>query len=207
MNWPTKYYIFVLILAVIIAAALRLPWLGQRPMHGDEAVQAFKFGELLEKNSYRYNHNDYHGPTLNYFTLIPAWLGGINTFKDLNELTLRIVPVFFGLLLIVMPLLLIDGLGRSATIIAMVMTAISPAYVFYSRYYIHEMLLVCFTFGAIACGWRYMQSKNIMWALLTGIFLGLMHATKETSIIAFGSMLLALLLTLLIQLRQTNIAK
>ena len=41
-----------------------------------------------------------------------------------------------------------------------------------------------------------------MWALFTGIFLGFMHATKETCIIAFGSMLLALLLTLLIQRRQ-----
>jgi uncharacterized protein (TIGR03663 family) len=207
MNWPTKYCIFVLILAVMIAAvALRLPRLGQRPMHGDEAVHAVRFGELLEKNSYRYNPNEYHGPTLNYFTLIPAWLSGIDKFKDLNEFTLRIVPVFFGLLLVLMPLLLIDGLGRSATIIAMVMTAISPAYVFYSRYYIHEMLLVCFTFGVVACGWCYMQSKNIAWALLTGIFLGLMHATKETSIIAFASILSALLLTLLIQRRQTNIS-
>jgi uncharacterized protein (TIGR03663 family) len=105
-----------------------------------------------------------------------------------------------------MPLLLLRGLGWSATIIAMIMTAISPAYVFYSRYYIHEILLVCFTFGVITCGWRYVQSKNIAWVLLTGIFLGLMHATKETSIIAFNSMLLALLLTLLIQHRQMSIS-
>jgi uncharacterized protein (TIGR03663 family) len=194
MNWPKKYY--VLVLAVMIAAVvLRLPRLQQRPMHSDEAVHAVRFGELLEKNFYRYNPNEYHGPTLNYFTLIPAWLSGIHKFKDLNEFTLRIVPVFFGLLLVLMPLLLLRGLGRPATIIAIVMTAISPAFVFYSRYYIHEMLLVCFTFGAIACGWRYTQSKNIAWALLTGIFLGLMHATKETCIIAFASMLLALLLT------------
>ena len=106
MNWPKKCCIFVL--AVMIAAvALRLPRLGQRPMHGDEAVHAVKFGELLEKNFYRYNPDDYHGPTLNYFTLIPAWLSGIHKFKDLNEFTLRIVPVFFGLLLVLMPLLLL----------------------------------------------------------------------------------------------------
>ncbi len=189
----------ILILAVtIIAVALRLPRLRQRPMHGDEAIHAVKFGELLEKNSYRYNPDEYHGPTLNYFTLIPAWLSGVHKFKDLSEFNLRIVPVFFGLLLVLMPLLLVDGLGRSATIIAVVMTAISPAFVFYSRYYIHEMLLVCFTFAIIIFGWRYTQSKNIAWALLTGIFLGLMHATKETCIIAFASMLLALLLTLLL---------
>lgn len=205
MNWPKKCCILVLA-AMIAAVALRLPRLQQRPMHGDEAIHAVKFGELLEKNFYQYNPDEYHGPTLNYFTLIPAWLSGIHKFKNLSEFTLRIVPVFFGLLLVLMLLLLVDGLGRSATIIAIVMTAISPAFVFYSRYYIQEMLLVCFTFGVIACGWRYTQSKNTKWALLTGVFLGLCHATKETSIVAFASMLLALLLTLLMQHRQESIS-
>lgn len=205
-KWSTTCCILILAVT-IIAVALRLPRLQQRPMHGDEAVHAVKFGELLEKNFYQYNPDEYHGPTLNYFTLIPAWLSGIHKFRDLSEFTLRIVPIFFGLLLVLMPLMLVDGLGRSATIIATVMTAISPAFVFYSRYYIHEILLVCFTFGVITCAWRYTQSKNIGWALLTGIFLGLMHATKETCIIAFGSMLLALLLTLLLQRRQCGTVK
>jgi len=205
MKWPKKC--FVLILAATIAAiALRLPQLEQRPMHGDEAVHALKFGELLEKKSYRYNPREYHGPTLNYLTLIPAWLSSAGKLTEVSEFTLRIVPVFFGVLLVLMPLLLVDGLGWPATIVAMVFAAISPAMVFYSRYYIHEMLLVCFTFGVIACGYRYTQSKNIKWALLTGIFLGLMYATKETCIIAFGSMLLALSLTLIMQRQQEGIS-
>ena len=195
----------VLILAATIAGiALRLPQLKQRPMHGDEAVHAFKFGELLEKGSYRYDPNEYHGPTLNYLTMIAAWASHTQKFADLSETTLRIVPVFFGVLLVLLLLLMADGLGRASAVCAAVLTAISPAMVFYSRYYIQEMLLVCFTFGIIACGYRYTQSKSIKWALLAGIFLGLMHATKETCIIAFGSMLLALLLTLLIRGRQNG---
>jgi uncharacterized protein (TIGR03663 family) len=87
-------------------------------------------------------------------------------------------------------------MGMAATVYAGVLTAVSAAMVFYSRYYIQEMLLVCFTFGAIVSGYRYTQSRNIAWALLTGAFLGLMHATKETCIIAFGAMFLAVLLTL-----------
>ncbi|GAG85300.1 unnamed protein product, partial [marine sediment metagenome] len=94
------------------------------------------------------------------------------------------------------------GLGRPAVVVAALLTAISPAMVFYSRYYIQEVLLVCFTFGAIISGYRYTQSKNIKWAIFAGISLGLMHATKETSVIAFGSMLLALLLTLVMQRRR-----
>lgn len=190
----------VLILAAtIVALALRLPRLAQRPMHGDEAVHAFKFGDLLEEGIYEYDPDEYHGPTLNYLTLIPAWMMCAETLTQVSEFTLRIVPVFFGVLLVLLLLLMVDGLGSGAAVYAAVLTAISPAMVFYSRYYIQEMLLVCFTFGVIVFGYRYTRNRSIVWALLTGIFLGLMHATKETCIIAFGSMLLALLLMLLMQ--------
>jgi len=189
----------LLILAATIAAvALRLPRLEERPMHTDEAVHADKFGSLLEKGYYRYDPNEYHGPTLNYLTLIPAWLSSAEKLTEMREFTLRIVPVFFGVLLVLLILMLVDGLGWAA-VCAAALTATSPAMVFYSRYYIQEVLLVCFTFGIIACAYRYIKSKRIVWALTTGIFLGLCHATKETSIITFASMLLALLLVLLMR--------
>jgi uncharacterized protein (TIGR03663 family) len=192
----TKKGCVLILAATVIALAIRLPRLQQRPMHGDEAVHAIKFGELLEQGVYTYDPNEYHGPTLNYFTLIPAWLTGVRTLAQATEFTLRIVPVFFGVCLVLLLLLVIDGMGTAAAVYAGILTAISSAMVFYSRYYIQEMLLVCFTFGAIVCGYRYTQSKSVAWAMLTGIFLGLMHATKETSIIVFGAMFLALLLTL-----------
>ncbi len=201
MKWSKKCYGLILLVA-LVALALRLPRLSQRPMHGDEAVNAVKFGQLLEEDFYRYDPHEFHGPTLNYLTLIPAWLTSAQNFSQISEFTLRIVPVFFGLLLVLMPLLLARGLGKSVVILAAAFTAVSPAMVFYSRYYIHEMLLVCFTFGAIASGYRYTQNKHIGWAIFTGLFLGLMHATKETCTIAFASMLLALLLTARIRQRR-----
>ncbi len=200
----TKRYLIVILAVAGAALALRLPRLQLRPMHGDEAVHAYKFGELLKDGYYRYDPHEYHGPTLHYFTLIPAWLTGRDTYASLTEFTLRIVPVFFGLALVLMPLLLVKGIGRNAAVIAAALTAVSPAFVFYSRYYVHEMLLVCFTFGSIACGYRYAGSRKMVWAVLAGAFLGLMHATKETFIIAVGSMLLALFLTLLLQRRNAG---
>jgi len=196
-NKSKRYFVFILA-ATVVALILRLPLLQLRPMHGDEAVHAYKLGDLLEGHSYTYDPNEYHGPTLNYLTLIPARLGCAKNLTQINEFTLRIVPVFFGVLLIVLLLLIADALGTTAVFFAAILIAISPAMVFYSRYYIQEMLLVCFTFGAIACGYRYTRSKNIIWILLTGLFLGLMHATKETCIIAYGSMAVSLLLTLLV---------
>ena len=202
-KWSKKCFL-LLLAATIAAIALRLPRLEQRPMHGDEAIHAFRFGKLLEEGVYTYDPNEYHGPTLNYLTLVPARLSSSGKLTEVGEFTLRIVPVFFGVLLVLLLLLMVDGLGPNAVVCAAVLTAISPAMVFYSRYYIQEMLLVCFTFAGITCGYRYTRSRSIKWALLTGIFLGLCHATKETSIIVFGSMLLALLLMLLVRRRQDD---
>ncbi|MFQ6035252.1 MAG: flippase activity-associated protein Agl23, partial [Sedimentisphaerales bacterium] len=185
----------LIVVTAIVALALRLPRLQQRPMHTDEAVHAIKFGELLEQGRYTYNPYEFHGPTLNYLTLIPAWLSSTGKLTEVSEFTLRIVPVFFGVLLVLLLLFMVDGLGSVASAYAAVLTAISPVMVFYSRYYIQETLLVCFTFGTIAFGYRYTQTRDIIWVILCGACLGLMHATKETSIIAFGSMFLAVLLT------------
>ncbi|MBW8001965.1 MAG: TIGR03663 family protein [Planctomycetes bacterium] len=193
----------IIVLAIVVAAVfLRLPKLEMRPMHTDEAVHAIKFGQLLEDGQYRYDRNEYHGPTLNYLTLIPAWLGSDENLNDIDEFTVRIIPVVCGVLLVLLPLLLVDGIGFPAAVWIMAFTAMSPAFVFYSRYYIQEMLLVCFTFAAIAFGFRYTQNKNFKWALLTGISVGLMHATKETCIIAFGSFVLAWVFTYLLGRRE-----
>ncbi len=166
-------------------------------MHTDEAVHAIRFGELLENHSYQYNPFEYHGPILLYSTLIPAWLSGAHTLTDVTEVTLRLVPVLFGIGLILLLLLFNKGLDARIIIFAALFTAMSPAFVFYSRYYIMEMLLVFFSLGAIISGYRFLKTRFWGWALLTGLFIGLMHTTKETCILAWAAMGVALVLTLL----------
>jgi len=173
-------------------------------MHTDESVHAIKFGMLLEENQYRYDPQEYHGPTLNYFTLIPALTLSQKKLMEIDESTLRIVPVFFGMLLVLGLLPLIRGLSRPVVFFAGLFLAISPAMVFYSRYYIQEMLLVSFSCGVFVSAYRYIKRKNPVWAFSTGLFLGLMHATKETGIIVFGAMLLALYLTGILHNRQNE---
>jgi uncharacterized protein (TIGR03663 family) len=170
-------------------------------MHTDESVHAIKFGRLLEENEYRYDPQEYHGPTLNYFTLIPALTASPKKLFEIDENTLRIVPVFFGMLLILGLLLLKSGLGRPVVLFSSLFLAVSPAMVFYSRYYIQEMLLVFFSFGVLISGYRYLKSKNPKWAFATGVFLGLMFATKETSILVLGAVILALYLTVILDNR------
>ena len=182
-------------LIFLIAAGMRLPHLSLRPMHTDEAVHAVKFGALLENGSYQYDPVEYHGPTLYFFTWILAKTTGQDSLQDVTDSTLRMVPVLFGILLIGFTFWLVPGLGWPAILTAGLLTALSPAFVFYSRYYIQEILLVCFTTGWITSSYRYLTSEKWGWIILSGIFFGLMHATKETSIItwwAAGSALLIL---------------
>lgn len=87
--------------------------------------------------------------------------------------------------------------GRStwAMLVAATLAAVSPAFVYFSRYYIQEVLLVCFSMGLIGCGWRYLRRPHWAWAAGAGLCLGCMHATKETCLIAWGCMGLGLLAT------------
>ncbi len=194
-------FAFLFFLILLIALMLRLPQLAQRPMHTDEAVHAIKFGALLEKDEYHYDRHEYHGPTLNYFTLIPAWLTGKTVLADTTEALFRVVPLLFGLLLIGIAVFLVRTMGWPAVLLSSLLAAISPAMVYYSRYYIQEMLLVCFSFGVMTSGWLYFQKKRIVYAIGLGIFLGLCHATKETCILNFAAMALSLLVIYWFQLK------
>jgi len=148
-----------LLLAVAGALALRLPQLDARPLHNDEAVNALKVSELWRHGHYRYDPDEFHGPTLYYGSLPFLWLGEARHPDQLNETILRLAPVTFGTALILLLLLFADGLGRQATLWAAIFIAISPAMVFYSRYFIHEMWLVFFTALTLGAGWRYSQTK------------------------------------------------
>src|SRR5688572_13573802 len=214
-----------LLLIIGVAIALRIPQLDTRPLHNDEAVNAVKVAELWQHGRYRYDPDEYHGPALHYATVPFIAASGAGNPDELGNATLRIAPVVFGIGLILLLLLFADGLGIHAIAWAAIFTAVSPAMVFYSRYFIHEMLLVFFTALTLGAGWRYVQTRWAArhgraalssargepstslaasrraedslalpaagWAVLVGVGLGLMFATKETFVLTLAAMGLA----------------
>jgi uncharacterized protein (TIGR03663 family) len=183
----------IIVLMASITLALWSLGLDQRPMHNDEAVNAIKFGQLWEQGGYKYDPNEHHGPSLIYATFALSRLSGApQAFDQFTESRLRWTTLIFGVGLILLLPLVADGLGRNATLWAALFTATSAGMVFYSSYYIHEVLLVFFSFLGLAAGWRYWRSRNIGWALIAGASVGLMHATKETFVINLVAVALAL---------------
>ena len=155
-----RWSALAVLLAIAGALALRVPKLDTRPLHNDEAVNAVKVSELWQEGRYAYDPDEFHGPTLHYATLPFLWLSGARNSDELADATLRLAPVVSGVGLIVLLLLLADGLGREAVAWAAIFTAVSPAMVFYSRYFIHEMLLLFFTALTMGAGWRYVQARS-----------------------------------------------
>lgn len=178
--------------AVLGALFFRVVGLDLRPMHHDEANQAVKFGELLERGHYRYDPEDHHGPSLYYLSLPGARAANEKSLAELRETTLRLVPALFGAGIVVLLLLFAGGLSRGASLAAAALAAVSPAMTYYSRFYIQETLLVFFMAGLVAAGWRYFRTRSGWWALAAGVCAGMMFATKETSLILFGALAAAL---------------
>ena len=199
------WWLAVLLVAVG-ALAFRLPRLDQRPMHGDEANQAVRTGMLLDTGVYRYDPNDHHGPSL-YFAALPFCRATAATFTETTEWNYRLVPVAFA----VLTLLLMTGLvgrddagiftNRCGLFVALLLTAVSPVMVYYSRFFIQETMFVSFLTGLLLCAVRYVRWRSEMscgraglagrrsaaWAIGFGAFAGLAAATKETVVLSIAA--------------------
>jgi uncharacterized protein (TIGR03663 family) len=157
-------------------------------MHADEAIHADKLGTLLEGGGYAYDPAEYHGPTLYYLTAVSARLQGVRRYVDVDEAALRSVPAAVGTLLVAAHVLARPALGTVGAAFAALFCALSPAMVFYGRYYIHEVLLVAWSFGALASVCLYLRRPSAGAALAAGASAGLMLATKETAPIALAAL-------------------
>jgi len=182
---------------MLVAIIGRTYQLDKRPMHLDEAVHAIKFIDLLENGNYRYDPHEYHGPTLYYLSLPVAWLRGQTSGAELTETTLRFVSILASILFFI-PLFFMGKITKGHTPVAAALAiAISPIAFYYSRYYIHEILLTGFMFAFIVSAWRYTINHKWGWAFTAGLFLGLAFATKETITIAITAIAVAFVSTTL----------
>lgn len=185
--WP-------LALIALGACWLRVHDLSRRPMHADEANQAVKLGELLDRGSYAFDPRDHHGPTLYYAAVPIAWLRGEASLAELTETTVRLVPAVAGTAAVVLLAFVAWPLGRWPAFVAAAFLALSPPAVYYSRYFIQETLLVTSTLAAVVCAQRWRTTARLPWAAAAGAMVGLMQATKASAplfVLAIGIALLA----------------
>lgn len=192
VNAPSpKIHWAIFVAIALLAFLIRLPSLGERPMHTDEAVNAFITGELLVGNTYKYDPQDRHGPVLYLLAKPVAQFTGAKFFADLSESQLRLSTVIAGSVLVLLFGFGVRQFGFLTCVVAAMFFAVAPLPVYYSRYFIHETLFVAATLGLLLC---LGSGREKAWlALLTGVCAALMLACKETAIIPFFALALALL--------------
>jgi len=168
---------------IVLAASLRFYDLGSRPVHADEATGARITARMMETDDYRFDPKHYHGPTLGLAGGAFAKIAGSTGWRDLQITPLRAVTSAAGLVLVMVPLFGRRRFGDGPALAAALFLATSPMLVYFSRMYIHEMLL------ALCGGLALWQATGSRFRWLAGLWVGLMFATKETfaiSMMAWG---------------------
>lgn len=177
-------FLILVLLGLGLGFFYRLPGLERRPMHADEAILGVKLADYWQSGHFNYDPKDFHGPGLHQTTIAWGRLTGWETDPAAwTEQDLRFVVVLTGLGVMLSVFLFADALGRLGTALALMMTAVSPMMVYYSRYFIMEMQLTLLMALTLGCFWRHSQGGGRLWLVLGGMALGFAHATKETFII------------------------
>jgi uncharacterized protein (TIGR03663 family) len=198
---PYRVWVISSIVIVSIALFLRLYNLTLVPLHHDEGVNGNFLVRLVREGFYHYDPENYHGPSLYYFTAVIGWvirfLFGVDAQNKygLNTVTIRLVTALFGIATILLVLSLRKRLGTIGSLAAAALLAISPGAVYLSRYFIHETLFVFFAVGIVVASLRYFEDGHPIYLILAAASTALLFATKETFIINAPVLLLALIST------------
>jgi uncharacterized protein (TIGR03663 family) len=184
-NPPPKIRWAIFIGIALLALAVRLPQLGGRPMHTDESINAYITGGLLAGEKYQYDPKDRHGPALYALAEPLARLAGAHNLAELTESELRITPVLAGAATVLLFGAAVEMFGFIACVTAALLFAFGSLPVYYSRYFIHETLFTGATLGLILSGWRMLNTHSASSAVATGFCAALMLACKETAVIHF----------------------
>jgi uncharacterized protein (TIGR03663 family) len=184
-NPPPKVRWTVFAVLALLAFAVRLPQLGERPMHTDESINAYITGDVLRGNAFHYDPRDRHGPALFLMAEPIVRLQGAKTFADLTETQLRLVPVLTGTFMVLLFGAAVEMFGFAVCVVAALLFAFGPLPLYYNRYFIHETLFVTATLGMILSLWRALETNSVSSAALAGFCAAMMLATKETCVIHF----------------------
>ncbi len=184
-RWPAFF------LVALTGLTVRLPQLDARPMHTDEAVNAYIVGQLLAGERFTYDPQDRHGPALEALALPLARMQGARSFSDLTESELRLTSVVAGTITILLFGAAAEMFGFMPSLLAALLFALAPLPVYYDRYFIHESLFCAATFAVILSGWRACRTNFVRQAALAGACVAWMFACKETAILHLFAMVAA----------------
>jgi len=163
-------------LLVVAALALRFVDLGDRPFHHDESQDAYFSYTFWKDGGYEYDPL-LHGPLRFYLTAVMYTLFGASDF------TARLAPALMGTLMVPLPYLLRNQIGRVAAFTAALMLAVGPSYLYFSRFAREDIYVAAITLALLVAVFRFLDRPRRHHPAIIGALLALSFATKETTFI------------------------
>jgi len=173
-------------LILALAAFLRFLLLGIKPPHFDEGINGWFVDQVMKNGFYRYDPTNYHGPLHFYVLLLFESLFGRNVWA------LRLPVVLVSIACVWLAMKFEPLVGRNVSRIAALAMAVSPGFVFYGRYAIHEVWLQFFSMMFILGLLGLWRRGTLTYLWYGGMGLTGMILTKETYAIHLACALLAI---------------
>ena len=173
-------------IAIILVATVLRVWLIEiKPPHFDEGVNGWFADQMAATGYYHYDPANYHGPLHFYAVFLSQALFGRHIWA------LRLPAILAGLLCVMSILKFRDFFGSSVARLSALAIAVSPGFVFYGRYSIHESWMVLFSilflWGILGL-WQTGSRRHFFTTVLAAAGLVL---TKETYLLHIGCYFLA----------------
>ena len=175
----------------MVSLLSRFYLLDHNPIHADEATGASILAQRLEQGHYQFNPQHFHGPLLSACAAQVAILFQENTWLDLQLKTIRVMPALCGLGMTMLPFFYRKLLGNRCSLLASTLLISSPLISYYNRLYIHESLLATLALWGTLQLISYLQKPSKPKAIILGILIGLMFATKASFIFIVSGWMLA----------------
>ena len=203
--WQWTPFVVIMLLGTI----LRFWGLGDKPLHHDESLHAYFSLQLMHNlenwqscfnraiSCYKYDpllHGPFQFHAIAFMYRVSQLLGAPD--HGVNTTTVRLAAAILGSVIVGLPYLLRDYLGRSGALLACLLLAISPGMVYYSRFAREDIYMACFTLLLVVAIGRYIRDRKGAWLVVAAVAFVLSYATKEAtflSVAVFGSFFVAVL--------------
>jgi uncharacterized protein (TIGR03663 family) len=195
------YLVFILIM--LLAFFLRLYHLDERVFHHDEAAVGYYTYKLFNDGVYSYDPS-FHGPFMYHVTSEMYRRIGDTIYAS------RLLPAILGASMIFLLIPLRRYLGNTGTVMAAFFLALSPSFLYYSRFYREDIFISFFTLLALVCAVKYAEAyaqdrrsvcgsnlysiERIFYLAIGGIAISSMAALKENAYIILALISLFLFL-------------
>lgn len=168
------WYKIALAAIIVFTIATRFIGLGNKPFHHDESLYATYSWYLYEGRGYKYDPM-MHGPFMFYLDAALFTLFGPGNFIA------RASSAVFGIAFVCCTLLLRRQLGKIGTLAAAAVFAVSPTFMYFSRFFREDIFVAFWAFLTVALFMNYIDTRKRGYLFGTAAALALMFTVKENS--------------------------